>query len=105
MSLFNDVSRFWERAIKTATPTSQRHMIEGISEMFDSVVQQAADRDKNVSRSIESYIKFRRANICTPAMFVVMELGLDIPDKVFQHPVIADLRTQVTDMILLDNVR
>ena len=89
----------------TATPTSQRHMIEALTENFDSIVKQAADRDKNVSLSVESYIQFRRINVATPAFFTIMEFGLDLPDEVFQHPVIADLCIQVTDMILLDNVR
>ncbi|EJD00099.1 terpenoid synthase [Fomitiporia mediterranea MF3/22] len=95
--------QFWTLAIKTATRTSQCHMIEGLVANLEAVVQQAADRDNDEYYSIASYLEFRRENIGAKPAFVPMELHLDLPDEVFYHPVITELSQYVTDMVILDN--
>ena len=47
-------SRFWERVIELATPTSQSHFIESFVAYIESVVVQAAYRDADIVRSIDS---------------------------------------------------
>ena len=39
--------RFWALAIKTASPTSQKHMVESFTAYLESVVEQAGHRDAN----------------------------------------------------------
>ncbi|PCH42443.1 hypothetical protein WOLCODRAFT_51150, partial [Wolfiporia cocos MD-104 SS10] len=56
------VRQFWERAIEIATPTSQAHFIESFVVYIESVVVQAADRDNDTVRDIDSYLKIRRDN-------------------------------------------
>ncbi|KAF8970725.1 terpenoid synthase [Flammula alnicola] len=95
--------QFWQLAAKTASPTSQRHMIESFTAYLESVVQQAADRDSDTFRSIDSYFQNRRQNIGARPSYVPMELDLHLPDEVFYHPVIEELSYYIADLIILDN--
>ncbi|KAG6917178.1 hypothetical protein DXG01_003614 [Tephrocybe rancida] len=94
---------FWQLGIKTATPTSQHHIVESLTAYLESVVQQAADRDNNTLRTIDTYLHNRRQNIGARPSFVPMELDLDLPDHVFYHPVILELSMYITDLIILGN--
>ncbi|KAG6905986.1 hypothetical protein DXG01_016457, partial [Tephrocybe rancida] len=71
---------FWQLGIKTATQSSQRHMVESLTAYLESVVQQAADRDNDTLRTIDSYLHNRRQNIGIRPSFASMELDLDLPD-------------------------
>ncbi|EJD08331.1 terpenoid synthase [Fomitiporia mediterranea MF3/22] len=95
--------QFWELAIKSASPAAQRHMIEGLTTNLDSVVHQAEDRDNDTYRSIASYLANRRENISAKPFYVPMELGLDLPDEAFYHPVITEMSDYIADLIGLGN--
>ncbi|EJD05124.1 terpenoid synthase [Fomitiporia mediterranea MF3/22] len=102
--ILGEVARqFWELAIKTATPTAQRHMIETFIVYLDSVVEQARDRDNDTHRSVPSYFKTRRENVGARSSFVICELGSDIPDEVLHHPAIKELTRLSADFIVLGN--
>lgn len=96
--------RFWALAIKTASPTSQKHMVESFTDYLESVVQQAEDRDDDRYRTIDEYLHNRRQNIGARPSFAPMELDLDLTDEVFYHPVVQELSVYITDLIILDNV-
>ena len=96
--------RFWELAIKTASPSSQRHFLESFTAYLNSVIQQAADRDNDTIRSIESYFENRRENIGARPSFALLEFKLSLPDDVVDHPIIVELSNCSTDMIIIDNV-
>ncbi|EJD04763.1 terpenoid synthase [Fomitiporia mediterranea MF3/22] len=95
--------QFWERAIKTASPSSQRHMIEGFTYYIEEVVQQAAHRDNCTQLTIASYLENRRGNVGSVPAYVAMELDLNLPDEVFYHPTIANLSVNVSDLLIFDN--
>ncbi|PCH36903.1 terpenoid synthase [Wolfiporia cocos MD-104 SS10] len=102
--LLGEIARqFWKRAIKTATPTSQKHFIEAFTDYLESVVEQALDRDNGSIRTVESYFKTRRENIGARPSYVPAELGLHIPDEAFYHPVITELSYYIADLIIIDN--
>lgn len=71
---------------------------------MDAVVQQAEDRTKHRIRTIESYLEVRRDTIGAKPSFALMELELDIPDEVFHHPTLENLRLWVIDMLCIGNV-
>jgi Delta6-protoilludene synthase len=79
-------------------------MVESMTAYLESVVQQAYDRDNDIYRTIEEYLENRRQNIGARPSFVPMELDLCLPDYVFYHPVLIELSTCITDLIILDNV-
>jgi hypothetical protein len=97
--------RFWELAIKTASPSSQRHFVEAFTAFLNSLVDQAEDRDNDTIRTVDEYLKTRRENIGARPSYAPAELGLDLPDEAFYHPVIVELSYHIADLILLDNVR
>ncbi|KAL5510886.1 hypothetical protein ACEPAG_4643 [Sanghuangporus baumii] len=102
--ILGEITRqFWELAIKTASLSSQRHMIETFIEYLESVIEQARVRDTSTSLSIAEYLKHRRGNVGTRPSFVPLELDMDLQDEVFYHPAVMDLTQNITDMIIIDN--
>ncbi|EED81950.1 predicted protein [Postia placenta Mad-698-R] len=102
--LLGEVTRqFWERAIKTATPSSQKHFIEAFTDYLNSVVEQASDRDSDHVRTVESYLSNRKENIGARPSYVPAELGLNLPDEAFYHPVVTELSYYIAELIILDN--
>lgn len=99
-----DKPRFWERAIKTATPTSQKRFIDTFDAYTASVVQQAEDRTHSYIRSIDSYLAVRRDTIGAKPSFTVMEMDMDLPDEVLDDPTIMNLTLWCIDMLILGNV-
>ena len=65
---------------------------------------QAADRSINHVRDIESYFQNRRENIGARPSYALLELGMDLPDEVLEHPTIVNLTTWSIDMLILGNV-
>ncbi|KAI0706366.1 terpenoid synthase [Earliella scabrosa] len=103
-SLLGEVSRqFWERAIRVASEPSQRRFIKTFESYCQAVVQQAADRDKKHIRDVDSYFENRRENIGTKPCFAFLELDMNIPDAVMEHPTIVNLTNWATDIIIMDN--
>jgi hypothetical protein len=68
------------------------------------VVAEALDREQGHKRSIEDYLKLRRYTGGAQPCLVVCEMGMDLPDEVFYHPVITGLAECITDLIVIDNV-
>ena len=97
-------TRFWELAIKTASPQSQKRFITTFDTYTQSVVQQAADRTHSYIRDIESYFEVRRNTIGAKPSFALLELEMDLPDEVIEHPIIQDLSILTIDMLHLGNV-
>ncbi|EJD04757.1 terpenoid synthase [Fomitiporia mediterranea MF3/22] len=103
MPLGEVTRQFWERTIKIATLSAQRHMIDGFIYYTEEVVRQAAYRDNNTQLTIESYLENRRGNIGSVPSYVPMELDLDLPDEVFYHPAVVSLTVNITDLMIFDN--
>jgi hypothetical protein len=96
--------RFWARAIQTASPSSQRHFLEVLTPYLHGVIAEALDREQGHKRSIEDYLKLRRHTAGVKAGLPIYEMGMDLPDEVFHHPVIMDLAECITELLLIDNV-
>ncbi|KAG1793408.1 terpenoid synthase [Suillus plorans] len=86
--------QFWARAIQSASLPSQRHFLETFDEYFNSVVVEALDREQGRRHSLDDYIKLQCATV---------EMGMDLPDEVFYHPIIMDLTNYITELIFIDN--
>ena len=96
--------RFWLNALECSTPTFRARFVEEWQLYVDSVVEQARDRDHTRFRSVEEHIALRRFTIGSRPSFAILELGLDIPQEIFDHPLLVDLRDTITDILCLDNV-
>lgn len=95
--------RFWQNAIKTATPRCQERFISYFQWYTDAVVQQSLDRDTSYIHSIDSYFPLRRQTIGTLPSFSLIELKFNIPNHVMFHPTIQRLVDLCTDLISIGN--
>ncbi|KAI0658651.1 terpenoid synthase [Cubamyces menziesii] len=97
------VRQFAERALRSATPEAWAHFVESFTDYLRSVVSEAADRCNGTSRTIDSFIKIRRENNGGRPSLSPCELHLAIPDGVFYHPHVVELRMCIVDMITVVN--
>ncbi|KDQ57646.1 hypothetical protein JAAARDRAFT_35337 [Jaapia argillacea MUCL 33604] len=105
-SVLGEITRqFWERTLRDAKPSmsTQRRFIDSFDAYTTSVAVQAEDRDHAYIRDIDSYLVVRRDTIGTYPSFVMLELGMHIPEQVLHDPTILDLELCITDMICVAN--
>jgi len=99
------LSRFWARAIQTASLPFQRRFLDSFTKYLRAVVVEALDREQGHCRSMDDYLKLRRYTIGAEPSFLLHEMGMDLPDEVFYHPVIMELAENIIDLVLIDNVK
>ncbi|KAJ7650918.1 terpenoid synthase [Roridomyces roridus] len=95
--------QFWENATRTATPVAQRRFVDTFQMYMDSVVQQAADRNSNYIRDVESYFTVRRDTIGAKPSFAICEMHMKIPDEVMNHPAVMRLSILCIDALIIGN--
>ncbi|TCD63515.1 terpene cyclase [Steccherinum ochraceum] len=74
-----------------------------MKDYLDVVVEQASDRHSKRLRSIDQYLKFRRANSGILPVLNVLEFDLDLPRTVLEDPIVLELRQYIADIVLIDN--
>ncbi|KAG2076465.1 terpenoid synthase [Suillus decipiens] len=97
------VRQFWARATQSASLSSQRRFLETFAAYLHAVVAEVIDHAQGHKRSIDDYLKLRRYTIGLKPCFLINEMGMDLPDEVFYHPVIMDLAECITDLVMIDN--
>ncbi len=114
---------YWRRLIQTASPGTQQRFIETFDFFFQSVTEQAHDRQAGAIPDLESYIALRRdtsgsfisrsepSSVLTllagcKTSFVLIEYAynLDIPDEVMDHDLIRGLGEAANDLVTWSNV-
>lgn len=98
---------FWLRATDFVPHGSSclTHFVEEWDAYTAAVVWEADDRTRRIYRTFEEYLQIRRLSSgCLPS-FTLCEFGLDLPEDVMHHPLLAELRQQATDLIAIGNVR
>lgn len=102
--ILGEIARqFWARAIQTTSLPFQRHFLYSYTEFLRAVVVEALDRDEAHCRSISDYIKLRRNTCATKPAIAMYEMGMDLPDEVFYHPVLVELTECIAELVLIDN--
>ncbi|KAI0265533.1 terpenoid synthase [Gloeopeniophorella convolvens] len=94
---------YWELGIETASPQCQKHFVEILDKYIDAVVEQAVDRNRKHTRNVEDFLKLRTWASAVPPCLALIELDINLPDEVIHHPVIEELTTLATQMIMLGN--
>lgn len=89
--------------MKIATQSSQRRFIDTFQLYTDSVVQQSLDRGNGSLRDIQNYFEVRRETIGVKPSFAINQIYLDLPDHVFESPIITRLTNLSIDMIITGN--
>ncbi|KZT08381.1 terpenoid synthase [Laetiporus sulphureus 93-53] len=93
--------QFWELTIQTIDILSQRRFIECFRAYLTAVVEEAADREDKMILSFDKYLSKRR-DTSGPRPIIAL-LALDLPDEVFNHPLMGQMSDCATDLVLLDN--
>ncbi|KAG1902512.1 isoprenoid synthase domain-containing protein [Suillus fuscotomentosus] len=102
--IIGEIARqFWAHAIKSASLPSQCHFLETFDEYLHSVVVKALDREQGRRRSLDDYLKLRQYTAGLIPCLFIYEMGVDLPDEVFYHPVIMDLAECLSYLISIDN--
>ena len=68
------------------------------------MADEASDRTSGHIRSITDYFQLRKQTAATYSTLFPVELGLNIPDEVIEHPVLQSLRSLTADSLVLTNV-
>ncbi|KAG6876332.1 hypothetical protein C0993_003968, partial [Termitomyces sp. T159_Od127] len=95
--------QFWELSAQYASIGARRRFIEALDGFAAGVVLQAQDRAQNYIRNVDEYFLIRRDTIGARPAFVVLEFGLNLPDEVFEDPIIQALTNACIDLIILSN--
>lgn len=98
------LDRFSLRATEMISLSSQRRFLASFEEYVYAVIKEAADRAQGRTRGIVDYLELRRLTIGGYPSYLCLELGLDIPDEVMEHPAIKSLLSLVAETIALTNV-
>jgi len=103
-SIIGEITRqFWLRAMKSASEGAQRRFKKSFTNYVYGVTDEAFDRTSGHIRSIADYIPLRKLTSGSRATFLCIELGLDIPDEVYEHPVLESLLELTADTIVITN--
>ncbi|PIL22415.1 terpene synthase [Ganoderma sinense ZZ0214-1] len=104
-SVIGEITRqFWVNALASSTSeTFQRRFKYKWEEFLRAVIEQAEDRDSDRCRTVEEYLSVRRLTIGAEPSYAVAEASMDLPQEVFDNPLLVALRRDVTDLIILDN--
>ncbi|EIN06625.1 terpenoid synthase [Punctularia strigosozonata HHB-11173 SS5] len=91
--------QFWERANVDASDVMQRRFLKSFGDYLESVVDQARDRDCRHIRDIEGYMEVRRKNIGCRPLLALMLLEKDVPEEIFDPPLIEEMTRIAIDVI------
>jgi hypothetical protein len=69
-----------------------------------SIILEAEDRVANHQRTVNDYIVLRRDTCGAKPTFSFFGLGLNIPNAVFDNPLMVSLIENATDLIAITNV-
>ncbi|KAG5351643.1 hypothetical protein C0989_005457 [Termitomyces sp. Mn162] len=95
--------QFWQSSSKCALEGSRDRFIKAFRIYTIAVAQETHDRVRNITRNIEDYILFRRSTAAMKATFMPIQFDLNLPDEVFEDPVIQRLTDACADLCTLVN--
>ena len=95
------IRRFWIRAMKSASKGAQRRFIRYFTNYVYGVTDEGFDRTNGHIRNLDDFMPLRRLTSDSRATFLSIELGLDIPDEVYEHPLLESLLDLTADTIVI----
>ncbi|KAK3390822.1 isoprenoid synthase domain-containing protein [Podospora didyma] len=95
--------QFWLPTTKISTKTFQRRFIATFDSYVESVAHEAENRAKESILGFEEYMVLRRETAGVTPCFAMVEMDMDIPDEVREHPIIQELEVLAVDLIMVLN--
>ena len=85
-------------------PPAMERFISDFDAYTKSIIVEAEDRVAGYQRTVNDYIMLRRDTCGGKPTFSFFALGLQIPNAVFDNPVMISLIENATDLIAITNV-
>ncbi|KAI5990816.1 terpenoid synthase [Pisolithus marmoratus] len=94
-----------QRFRETSTPGAYKRFIRAWEEWSGSQVTQSRNRSQDRIPSVDEFILMRRATIGGAMVEAIVEysLDLDLPDEVFEHPIIRAMSDATNDLMTWPN--
>lgn len=98
--------RLWVRAVSTVEPDSAclHNFVSEFDAYSAAVIREMEDHRTKSVRNVADYLALRRDTCGAAPSLVIIEFGLDLPDYVLKHPVVASLREGAIKLIAIINV-
>ncbi|KAH9886928.1 terpenoid synthase [Cubamyces lactineus] len=95
----------WRRFRATASTGACNRFFRAVESWMQSQVEQARNRSTDEILSVESFIALRRRTIGGPIVEAMVEYSLDlqIPEYVWEHPVLQEMSKAVIDIMTWPN--
>ncbi|KZT69363.1 terpenoid synthase [Daedalea quercina L-15889] len=109
---WDDGSRFAQmskevrnRLLRVDVPACDRRLVKLCEDYVNAISLEAELRERNEVPDMEAFIALRRENSGVPFCIgaVGCALRLDLPDKIFEHPLMRRLHHAAADMVALSN--
>ena len=84
-------------------PAMERFIVD-FDDYTKSNILEAEDRVANNQRTVDDYLVLRRDTCGAKPTFSFFGLGLNIPNEVFDNPIMISLIENATDLIAITNV-
>ncbi|CCL98795.1 uncharacterized protein FIBRA_00800 [Fibroporia radiculosa] len=99
------VKSFRSRLFEVDVPACHRRFIQHCEDYVNAVAVEAELRERKEVLSLDAYILSRRNNSGTKPCLDLFGyvLGVDIPDEVYEHPVLMRMYLAAADMVSLSN--
>ena len=100
------LSRFFQRTVDVVgeDPPAMERFITDFNDYTKSIILEAEDRVAGHQRTVNDYLILRRDTCGAKPTFSFFGLGLNIPDEVFDNPLMISLIENATDLIAITNV-
>ncbi|KZT04735.1 terpenoid synthase [Laetiporus sulphureus 93-53] len=92
---------WWIKFLETISPNSKKRFIDAMHLYFKAITQQVTDRASMRVPELAAYIHLRRKTSGCEMFFVLIEYAahIDLPDEVYEHPLIQGLMDITNDSI------
>ncbi|KAG6894912.1 hypothetical protein C0992_003990 [Termitomyces sp. T32_za158] len=94
----------WKSISKVASVAARHRLVKNVKSCMTAIVQEVQDRALEYVRDIDEYLPLRRETLGAKLAFSVLEFQLNIPNEVFEEPIIQRLTNACLDLIILSNV-
>ncbi|KAJ7916958.1 isoprenoid synthase domain-containing protein [Mycena leptocephala] len=92
--------QFWALSLESASPSAAKQFLDLFFNYLQSVIDEANFQHSETVPTIEIYLQGRRANV---GMRPCFDLALNLPDEVFYHPGVEELRDAACELVFLYN--
>ncbi|KAG6888069.1 hypothetical protein C0992_009725, partial [Termitomyces sp. T32_za158] len=93
----------WKSIENVASEAACGRLIKRLGSCMTAIVQEVQDRALGYVRDIDEYLPVRHETLGAKLSFSVLEFQLNLPDKIFEDPVIQRLINACLDLIILTN--